>query len=53
MELDEQYIPTDVIADKQRYHLMDAERGIMSYFKADVQNDYEPEVGESRWDQEM
>ena len=48
-ELDEQYQPTDVIADKQKYHLMDAERGIMSFFKPDMQNDFEGS-GEVRWD---
>ncbi len=31
-ELDEDYDPTDVIANKERYHLMDSERGIMSWF---------------------
>ncbi|MCK4814243.1 hypothetical protein KA005_00615, partial [bacterium] len=31
-ELDENYQPTDVIANKERYHLMDSERGIMSWF---------------------
>lgn len=31
-ELDENYKPTDVIADKERFHLMDAERGVLSYF---------------------
>ncbi len=49
-ELDEQYQPTDVIADKSKFHLMDAERGIMSFFKPDTQNDYGETEGETRWD---
>lgn len=32
-ELDEQYQPTDIIANKQRYHIMDAERYILSDFR--------------------
>ncbi|KKL51392.1 hypothetical protein LCGC14_2295920, partial [marine sediment metagenome] len=49
-ELDEQYLPTEVIANKQRYHLMDSERSIMSFFRPDMQNDYSEDVGETRWD---
>lgn len=31
-ELDENYQPTDVIANKERYHIMDSERGVLSWF---------------------
>jgi len=49
-EVDEQYKPTDTIADKQKYHLMDSLRGIMSFFKPNVQNDFSSEIGERAWD---
>ena len=50
-ELDEQYEPTDTIADKQKYHLMDAERGIMSFFKSDVVSGMDEESHETSWDE--
>jgi len=47
-ELDDNYQPTDKIADKERYHLMDAMRYILSDFTP-VYSTY-GEVKEERWD---
>lgn len=49
-ELDDNYNAIDKIADKERYHLMDAMRYILSDF-VPVDSDY-GETGEARWDSE-
>ncbi len=46
-ELDENYNPTEKIADKQRYHLMDCDR---YHFGDVIPVEIDSEVGESRWD---
>lgn len=43
-ELDNNYKPTEVIADKAKYHLMDAERYILSDFTPETVNTEEPQV---------
>jgi len=49
-ELDDNYNAIDKIADKERYHLMDSMRYILSDF-VPVDSDY-GEAGEARWDSE-
>jgi len=47
-ELDDNYQPLDKIADKERYHLMDAERYILSDF-IPTESVYGETVSETRW----
>jgi hypothetical protein len=47
-ELDENYLPTGKIADKERYHIMDALRYVLSDFLP-VSSSY-GEANEERWD---